>query len=63
MKDYSIQEVASINSFPVVLDFIDYIRCPVCDYEASVVDMVVDNHSSDCCENCEHVIKFKIKKV
>ena len=63
MVDFSILEVATISNAPVKLNFVDYINCPVCDFEIDVKDEEVDNDSTICCENCEHTIKFDIVKV
>ncbi|TAF09128.1 MAG: hypothetical protein EAZ75_09225 [Flavobacteriia bacterium] len=63
MKDYTILEIKTVLNPPIILNFTDYVNCPICDNEIDVKDMKVDNNSSVDCENCNHTIKFKIVKI
>lgn len=63
MKDYTILEIKTVLNPPIILNFTDYVNCPICDNEIDVKDMEVDNNSSVNCENCNHTIKFKIVKI
>ena len=63
MNDYSILEIKTILNPPIILNFTDYVNCPVCDIEIDVKDKEVDNNSTVDCYNCNHLIKFKIVKV
>ncbi len=63
MKDYSILEIKTVLKPPIILNFTDYINCPICDNEIDVKDMEVDKNSYFDCENCNHTIKFKIVKI
>jgi hypothetical protein len=63
MKDYTILEIKTVLNPPIILNFTDYVNCPICDNEIDVKDMEVDNNSSVDCENCNHTIKFKIVKI
>ncbi len=63
MKDYTILEIKTVLNPPIILNFTDYVNCPICDNEIDVKDIEVDNNSSVDCENCNHTIKFKIVKI
>lgn len=63
MKDYTILEIKTVLNPPIILNFTDYVNCPICDNEIDVKDLEVDNNSSVDCENCNHTIKFKIVKI
>ncbi len=61
MLEYSILEIPTILIGPVSLEDI-ICNCPVCDYEIDV-DVVVDDNSFIKCDNCDHIVKLKIKKI
>lgn len=63
INDYTVQEIATIHASPVLLDFVDYLNCPVCDFEITIGSMIINDNSSTLCENCGHKIKFMIKTV
>ena len=63
MKDYTILEIKTVLNPPIILNFTDYVNCPICDNEIDVKDTEVDNNSSVDCEICNHTIKFKIVKI
>ncbi len=61
MIEYSILEIPTILNPPIRLRDIIY-NCPVCDCE-SEIDMLVDDDSIIKCDVCDHITKFKIKKI
>lgn len=61
MGDYSILDVHTVLSSPVTLKDISY-NCPVCDYEIEI-DMILEDSCFIECDNCQHRIKLKIKKI
>ena len=61
MIEYSILEIPTSLIAPIRLIDIIY-NCPVCDWEIEI-DMLVDDNSFVKCDGCDHIIKFKIKKV
>lgn len=61
MKSTSTLEIPSVNTAPLKLKDIIY-NCPRCDYEI-LIDGLFDNKSFIECENCEHKISIKIKKL
>ncbi|OXA78012.1 hypothetical protein SAMN05444397_110167 [Flavobacterium aquidurense] len=61
MIKYSILEIPTVLNPPIKLLDIIY-NCPVCDYEIEI-DMDVDDNSSIKCDCCDHIIKFRIKKI
>jgi transcription elongation factor Elf1 len=61
MIDYSILEIPTVLNPPIKLIAIIY-NCPVCDYEIEI-DMFVDDDSFVKCDVCEHITKFRIKKI
>lgn len=63
MEDFSILEVPTVLNPPIILNFIDYINCSVCDFEIDVKDKEVDDKSIVFCENCKHAIKLKIVQI
>jgi transcription elongation factor Elf1 len=63
MNDYSILDIPSVYTPPYILDFTEYVKCPVCDMEINVFNKIVDINSFVDCENCEHKIKFNLVKV
>lgn len=61
MIEYSILEIPTVlNSLIKVIDVI--YNCPVCDYEIEI-DMFVDDNSFVKCDICDHITKFKIKRM
>lgn len=61
MIEYSILEIPTVLHPPIKI--IDAIyNCPVCDYEIEI-DMFVDDNSFVKCEVCDHITKFKIKRI
>lgn len=61
MLEYSILEIPTVlNSLIKVIDVI--YNCPVCDYEIEI-DMFVDDNSFVKCDICDHITKFKIKRI
>ena len=63
MENYSIIEIKSVLEPPFILDFCEFVNCPICDYEIEVLNTIVDNNSTINCENCEHNIKFECVKI
>ena len=61
MTDYSILEIPTVLDPPLKLIDIIY-NCPVCDFEIEM-DMLVDDNSFISCDVCDHVTKFRIKKI
>ena len=61
MTDYSILEIPTVLDPPLKLIDIIY-NCPVCDFEIEM-DMFVDDNSFISCDVCDHVTKFRIKKI
>lgn len=61
MIDCTILDVYTVLVTPIWLKDIIY-NCPVCDCEIDI-DMIVDDNSFIICDNCEHIIKFKIIKI
>lgn len=61
MFEYSILQIPTVLNPPIELKDILY-NCPVCDFEIEI-DMFVDDESFVECDMCEHIIKFKIKKL
>lgn len=61
MKEYSILEIPTVLNPPIKLIDIIY-NCPICDYEIEI-DMDVDDNSFVNCDCCDHIIKFRIKKI
>ena len=61
MREYSTVSIPTILNPPIKLADIIY-NCPVCDFEIDI-DMIVDENTFVECENCNHLIKFEIKKV
>lgn len=59
--DFSILDIPTILTPPIELKDITY-NCPCCDYEIDL-NIIVDDNSFITCDNCDHTIKFKIKKV
>lgn len=57
----SILDIPTIHNPPISLTDIIY-NCPVCDYEIEI-DMIVNEDSSLNCDNCNHKIVLKIRKV
>jgi uncharacterized paraquat-inducible protein A len=63
MENYSIIEIKTVLSSPIILDFVDDINCPICDIEIDVRNKEIDDNSFANCENCNHTIKFKLVKI
>lgn len=63
MENYSILDVFSVYTPPYILDFVEYINCPVCETEINVFKTIIDVDSSVNCENCEHTIQFNSVKI
>jgi len=61
MIEYSILEIPALLNPPIKIIDVIY-NCPVCDYEIEI-DMFVDDNSFIKCDVCEHITKFKIKKI
>lgn len=61
MIEYSILQIPTVLNPPILLRDIIY-NCPVCDYEIEI-DMLVDDGSFIKCDVCDHITKFKIKKI
>jgi DNA-directed RNA polymerase subunit RPC12/RpoP len=61
MIEFSILNIPTVLNQPIKLTDILY-NCPVCDYEIEI-DMIVNDNSSIKCDNCDHIIKLKIKKI
>ena len=61
MIKYSISQIPTVLNPPIFLRDIIY-NCPVCDYEIEI-DMLVDDDSFIKCDVCDHITKFKIKKI
>lgn len=61
MIEYSILEIPTILNPPIRLKDIIY-NCLVCDCEIEI-DMLVDDDSFIKCDVCDHITKFKIKKI
>lgn len=62
-NSYSFLEVKTIKSPPIKLDFVDYVNCPICDIEIDVKNKIINQKSSVYCEDCKHIIVFKIIKI
>ena len=56
-------EIKTIHPPPYKLDFVDYINCPICDFEIDVYNKVVDVNSTIWCDVCEHNIQLKSIKI
>jgi hypothetical protein len=63
MNDYSILEIKSVYKPPYILDFVEYVNCPICEQEIEVFNMTVDENSFVSCEDCEHDIRFRLVKI
>ena len=63
MEDYSILEILSVYTPPYILDFVEYVNCPICEMEIDVFNTIVDENSFVYCEDCEHTIQFKLVKI
>jgi transcription elongation factor Elf1 len=61
MIEHSILEIPTVLNPPIKLIDVIY-NCPVCDYEIEI-DMFVDDSSFVKCDVCEHITKFKIKRI
>lgn len=61
MIEYSVLEIPTILTPPIKLIDIIY-NCPICDYEIEI-DMFVDDESFVNCDVCDHLTKFKIKRI
>ena len=61
MIEYSILQIPTVLNPPILLRDIIY-NCTVCDYEIEI-DMLVDDDSFIKCDVCDHITKFKIKKI
>ncbi len=62
MKDYSILLIPTVLKTPFELKDIIY-NCPVCDYEIDLNMVITGNKDILTCENCDHIIKLKIKNI
>lgn len=60
MENQSIVKVKTVFNPPVKLNFIDFVNCPVCEFEIDLKDKIVDDKSFVLCDNCNHKINFKI---
>jgi len=61
MIEYSILEIPTVLNPPIKIIDVIY-SCPVCDYEIEI-DMFVDDNSFVKCNGCDHITKFKIKRI
>lgn len=61
MAEYSTLNIPTVLNPPIKLIDIIY-NCPVCDYEI-IIDTIVDDNSCIECDNCNHKIKLKIKRI
>ncbi len=61
MEEYTILEIPTVLTPPFELNHIDY-NCPVCDFEIEI-NMIIEANSSITCDNCDHTIKLRIKKI
>ena len=60
---YTILEIKTVLTPPIIINFTDYVNCPICEIEIEVKDKQIDDNSSVYCEDCNHTIKFKILKI
>ena len=63
MEDFSILDIKSVYEPPYILDFFEYLICPVCETEIYVFKTLIDESSFFICENCEHTIRFNFVKI
>lgn len=63
MKMYSTIEIKSVLNPPIKLNFVEYINCPICEIELDVKDNIIDSNSFIICENCEHIMKYRVIKI
>jgi hypothetical protein len=63
MDDCSILEILSVYTPPYVLNFVEFINCPICEMEIDVYNKMVDENSYAYCEDCKHKIQFKLVKI
>lgn len=61
MSEFSILSIPTVLNLPFKLSDILY-NCPVCDFEIEI-DLVVDVNSFVECDNCNHKIKLKVKRI
>lgn len=61
MIEYSILEIPTVLNPPIKIIDVLY-NCHVCEYEIEI-NMFVDDNSFIKCDVCEHITKFKIKKI
>lgn len=61
MMDYSILPIPSVLDLPFKLKDILY-NCPVCNFEIEI-DLILNENSFIECDNCEHRIKLRLKKI
>jgi transcription elongation factor Elf1 len=61
MIEYSILEIPTVFHPPIKIIEVIY-NCPVCNYEIEI-DMFVDDNSFVKCDVCDHITKFKIKRI
>lgn len=59
--DYSILPIPSVLDLPFKLKDILY-NCPVCNFEIEI-DLILNENSFIECDNCEHRIKLRLKKI
>jgi hypothetical protein len=68
MLDYII-EIPSVNSFPIKLNMCDSIGCPICETNLSeelninLETFEIDENTILHCNNCDSIIKFRIKMI
>ena len=63
MENITFFEIKTILNLPFIINFIDYVNCPICDIEIDVRGKEIDFNSSVYCEDCKHIIKFVIVKI
>lgn len=59
----SVFQVKTVKNPPLKLDFVEFLDCPVCDFELEVYDQIIEDGSSVSCENCRHKVIFEIVKI
>ncbi len=60
----SILEISTVLTPPISLKFAgDCIACPICEIDIDMKDQFIDDGDFAYCEDCNHKVIFKIKKI
>ncbi len=60
----SILEIPTVLKPPISLKFAgDCIACPICEIDIDMKDQLINDDDFAYCEDCNHKVIFKIKKI